>query len=102
MAHDTINYRDRIIENPNTLIGKPVVKGTGVLVERIIRHLAENPDLDDLFAAFPDLSREDVQAALAYAYAKVADPPRIQSPSDFYQEATQRADIRRILTELTR
>jgi hypothetical protein len=77
-----------------------VVQDTGALGERVIQPLAENPALDNLFAAFPELSREDVQAALAYAYAKVADAPPFRSPPDFYREATRRADIRRILTGL--
>ncbi len=80
--------------------GKPVVKGTRIPVERVIDHLAGNPDLTDLFDAFPELTREDVQAVLAYTHAKLADTPAFQSPQDFYREATQREDIRRILTEL--
>jgi uncharacterized protein (DUF433 family) len=37
----------------------------------VIAHLAETPDLDDLFAAFPHLTLEDVKACLAYAYARL-------------------------------
>jgi uncharacterized protein (DUF433 family) len=40
-------------------------------VERIIAHLAHNPDLDDLFGAYPELTVEDVKASLQYAYAAV-------------------------------
>jgi uncharacterized protein (DUF433 family) len=65
-------YLDRIIQDPAIMAGKPVVKGTRVPVERVLAHLAENPDLDDLFAAFPHLTLEDVKACLAYAQAKVA------------------------------
>ena len=35
-------------------------------LDRIIQHLAENPDLDDLFQAFPHLTLDDVKACLAY------------------------------------
>ncbi|MGH2534560.1 MAG: DUF433 domain-containing protein [Thermomicrobiales bacterium] len=65
-------YRERIIQDPAIMVGKPVVKGTRIPVERVIQHLAENPDLHDLFAAFPHLSIEDVQACLAYAYERLA------------------------------
>jgi uncharacterized protein (DUF433 family) len=65
-------YLDRIIQDPAIMAGKPVVKGTRIPVERVLAHLAENPDLDDLFAAFPHLTLEDVKACLAYAQAKVA------------------------------
>lgn len=53
------------------MVGKPVVKGTRVTVERVLAHLAETPDLDDLFAAFPHLTIEDVQACLAYAHQRL-------------------------------
>ncbi len=57
---------DRIVRDPRILAGKPVVKGTRVPVELVLAHLAENPDLDDLFAAYPRLKVKDVQACLAY------------------------------------
>src|SRR5438874_8016273 len=60
-------YRDRIIHNPDIMVGKPVVKGTRIPVERVLAHLAHNPDLNDLFAAYPELTEEDVKACLAYA-----------------------------------
>jgi len=49
------------------MVGKPVVKGTRTPVERVVAHLANNPNLNDLFAAYPDLSVEDVNACLQYA-----------------------------------
>jgi uncharacterized protein (DUF433 family) len=71
MARDASPYSDRIVQDPNVMAGKPVVKGTRIPVERVIQHLADNPDLSDLFAAFPHLTREDVQACLAYAYTTI-------------------------------
>lgn len=61
--------QDRIVEDPEIMVGKPVVKGTRIPVELVLQHLEENPDLEDLFAAFPRLTMEDVQACLAYARA---------------------------------
>ncbi len=71
MEEELHHYLDRISEDPRVMVGKPVVKGTRVTVERVLAHLAETPDLDDLFAAFPHLVIEDVQACLAYAYQTV-------------------------------
>jgi uncharacterized protein (DUF433 family) len=102
MTAERPTYHDRIVQDPNIMVGKPVVKGTRVPVERVIQHLADNPDLTDLIGAFPELTREDVQAVLSYAHAKVAEAGAFQSPQDFYREATQREDIRRILTELAK
>jgi uncharacterized protein (DUF433 family) len=66
MAHDTHTYKDRITTNPNVMVGKPVVKGTRIPVARVVAHLANNPALTDLFAAYPDLTVADVKACLQY------------------------------------
>ncbi len=67
MANKMQNYTDRITTNPRVMVGKPVVKGTRIPVELVVAHLANNPDLADLFAAYPDLTIEDVKACLQYA-----------------------------------
>ena len=60
-------YRGRIVVDPDILVGKPVVKGTRVPVELVIKHLAQNPAVDELLRAYPRLTLEDVKACLAYA-----------------------------------
>jgi uncharacterized protein (DUF433 family) len=83
MAEEHQNYKDRITTNPAVMVGKPVVKGTRIPVERVVAHLAHNPDLDDLFAAYPDLTVEDVKACLQYAHHAVEEkragtpPPQV-------------------------
>ena len=62
---------DRIVRDPRIMVGKPVVRGTRIPVERVPQHLQDNPDLADLFAAFPRLTTEDVKACLAYAAVAV-------------------------------
>jgi len=71
MAIEPLVYQERIVQDPAVMTGKPVIRGTRIPVERVVAHLAHNPDLDDLFASYPELSREDVQAALSYAHAKL-------------------------------
>ena len=63
---------DRIVQDPAIMVGKPVVKGTRIPVERVLAHLAATLDLDDPFAAYPNLEGEDVKAVLAYANDAVA------------------------------
>ena len=67
MSHRQGSHADRIIQDSEIMAGKPVIRGTRVPVTRIIAHLAHRPDLDDLFAAYPRLTIEDVQAALEFA-----------------------------------
>ena len=72
MAVERPKYLERIIQDPNIMAGKPVVKGTRIPVELVLEHLAENPDWGDLFAAFPRLELDDVRACLDYGRAAVA------------------------------
>ena len=60
-------YADRIVQDPEIMVGKPTVRGTRITVEAVLDHLAANPDLDDLFASYPRLTMEDLKAILAYA-----------------------------------
>ncbi len=62
-------FEKRIIVDPAILVGKPVVKGTRIPVYLVLERLAYEFDVDELFAAFPNLTLEDVRACLAYAAA---------------------------------
>jgi uncharacterized protein (DUF433 family) len=72
MAKEKPTYQDRIIADPEIMVGKPVVKGTRIPVELVLGELAANPDLDELFAAYPRLTIDDVRACLDYAQALAA------------------------------
>lgn len=58
---------DRIEVNPQIMLGKPVIRGTRISVELILRKLSEGAEFADLLDAYPRLSREDIQAAVRYA-----------------------------------
>ena len=63
---------DRIEINPKVMLGKPVIRGTRITVELILRKLSEGFRETDLLDAYPRLTREDIQAALRYAADIVA------------------------------
>jgi uncharacterized protein (DUF433 family) len=63
---------DRIEINPKVMLGKPVIRGTRVPVELILRKLSEGAAAADLLDAYPRLTREDIQAAIGYAADTVA------------------------------
>ena len=68
MAEAQPSYLDRIETNPRVMVGKPVVKGTRIPVERVLHHLQDNfLDREDLFAAFPELTEDDLKGCLQYA-----------------------------------
>jgi uncharacterized protein (DUF433 family) len=66
------NYQDRIVVDPDILAGKPIVRGTRIPVDLVLKRLAEDLDVNALFTAYPRLTKEDVQACLAYANTLVA------------------------------
>ena len=63
---------DRIEINPKVMLGKPVIRGTRIPVELILRKLSEGATETDLREAYPRLERQDIQAALAYAADSLA------------------------------
>ena len=63
---------DRIEVNPKVMMGKPVIRGTRLTVEMIVRKLSEGATDTDLLAAYPRLTQEDIRAALGYAADTVA------------------------------
>lgn len=58
---------DRVEVNPEVMLGKPVIRGSRVPVELLLRKLAEGATIQDLLDAYPRLTAEDIRAALAYA-----------------------------------
>jgi len=60
-------YQDRIIRNPDILVGKPVIKGTRIPVDLVLAKLTVNPNLEEIFTDYPRLTIEDVRACLEYA-----------------------------------
>lgn len=61
----------RIVVNQKVMGGKPVVKGTRITVEHVLKLLAQGLSFDEVLRDYPHLSRDDVAAVLLYA-AKVA------------------------------
>ena len=66
------NLLERIEVNPAVMLGKPVIKGTRITVELIIRKLSEGATENDLLDGYPRLTKIDIQAALAYAASMLA------------------------------
>ena len=80
MTEQQPTYHDRIVTDPNILVGKPTIKGTRIAVEHVLQQLEDNPDPAELFAAYPDLTLADVQACLAYARALVEGEEVVPAP----------------------
>ena len=62
-----MGYRERIVADPDIMLGKPVIKGTRITVELLLSKLGDGADVKDILSAYPHLKREDVMAALSYS-----------------------------------
>lgn len=60
------DWRKRIVCDPDIHHGEPCVKGTRVSVAVIVANLAEL-SFEQILTAYPQLAREDIQAALLFA-----------------------------------
>ncbi len=57
----------RITSDPKVMFGKPVIAGTRITVEHILRCLAAGETPGDIVADYPPLTRDDIAAAQAFA-----------------------------------
>jgi uncharacterized protein (DUF433 family) len=67
---------ERIVVNPKIMGGKPIVKGTRITVEQVLKMLAQGLTTKDILKDYPHLSKDDVAAVLLYA-AKVTGEEEI-------------------------
>jgi uncharacterized protein (DUF433 family) len=65
--HENIDWRTRIKIDPAIHHGDPCISGTRVPVSVIVGSVADGDTWDEILAGYPQLKREDIQAALLYA-----------------------------------
>ncbi len=58
---------ERIILDPEVRSGKPVIRGTRITVSDVLEYLAGGMSQEEILADFPDLTAEDIRAALTFA-----------------------------------
>jgi len=81
---ERISYKDRIVQDQRICGGQPVFKGTRVTLRTVLASLADGESIEVILRAFPSLTPEHVQAAIAFAAARaVEDLPLRPLPSIF-------------------
>ena len=60
-------YSNRITSDPDILLGKPIIKGTRISVELVLRKISEGTANAEILEAYPNLSEKDISAVLEYA-----------------------------------
>jgi uncharacterized protein (DUF433 family) len=67
LGFKSVSPRNRIEINPKVMLGKPVIRGTRITVELILRKLGDGASQGELLEAYPHLTQGDIQAAITYA-----------------------------------
>ncbi|HEY0380506.1 MAG TPA: DUF433 domain-containing protein [Pyrinomonadaceae bacterium] len=62
-----MDYRDYITIEPDKRSGKPCIRGMRITVQDVLEYLASGMTEDEILDDFPDLTREDIKACLAFA-----------------------------------
>jgi uncharacterized protein (DUF433 family) len=65
-------YHPRIKSDPKVMMGKPVIRGTRITVEHILRCLAAGDSVEQVLYDHPRLTAEDIRAAQAFAADRLA------------------------------
>ena len=62
-----MNYQDRITIEPGKRGGKPCIRGLRITVYDVLEYLASGMSENEIVRDFPDLTREDIRASIAFA-----------------------------------
>ena len=73
-----MEWRQHIQRNPEVLLGKPIIKGTRISVELIMRKLAGGYSFEDVLKAYPHLTKEQIAAACEYAADVIANEETVE------------------------
>ena len=76
---DSVMTHERIEMNPDVMGGKPVIRGTRVPVELVLRKLGAGMAIEAILADHPRLTTDDVRAAQAFAADYLADENLVYS-----------------------
>ena len=61
-----MNHLNRIESNPDIMLGKPVIKGTRITVELILKKLAAGFSIENILESYNNLTREDILAVIDF------------------------------------
>ena len=75
-----MNWKDYIVVDPEICHGKACLKGTRIMVSVVLDNLAVGQTVEEILKSYPSLSREAIQATLAYA-AEIAKERTISIPA---------------------
>jgi uncharacterized protein (DUF433 family) len=66
-----VMHEQRILSDPDIMMGKPVIRGTRITVELILKKIAAGHSIEQILEEYPHLTREGVVAAIAFIYSRI-------------------------------
>lgn len=73
-----MDYKKFITRNPEVMLGKPIIKGTRITVELIMRKLASGYSFEQLLNSYPHLTKDQLYAVFEYAADIIANDEIIE------------------------
>jgi|MudIll2142460700_1097286.scaffolds.fasta_scaffold950438_2 uncharacterized protein (DUF433 family) len=67
-----MNMEERIVVNPKIMVGKPIIRGTRIPIDAILNRLADGMTISDILEEYPNITEEDIRAALVYVSHVIA------------------------------
>lgn len=67
MCETCVSMKDRIVADPKIMVGKPVIRGTRITVEHVLKLLKEGLTIKEILKDYPHLKKKDIEAAVDYA-----------------------------------
>ena len=74
-----MNYQELIERRPEIMMGKPIIKGTRITVEHVMRKLAGGYTVEGLLKSYPHLTHDQIKAALEFTADMLANEEIIES-----------------------
>jgi uncharacterized protein (DUF433 family) len=74
-----MNYQDKITSSPKIMLGKPIVKGTRITVELILKKIAGGYSFEEIIEMYPHITNDDILACVSYAVSVMESEETLQS-----------------------
>lgn len=74
-----MNHEERIVCDPDVMLGKPIIKNTRITVEVILRKLSSGYTMDEITSMYQNITKDDILATIDYAASVIASEEMIES-----------------------
>lgn len=65
-------YGKNIVTDPEVLVGKPIIRGTRIPVDLILKKLAQNTPVEEILKDYPRLTKKHIQEIVHYAHSMIS------------------------------